>query len=669
MAADPAAPMLELVLPDGSARSVSAQTTGLQLAQQIGRKLAAAAVAYQMGEQVYDLSRPIPCGGPIRILTASDDDAEALNLVRHSCAHVMAEAVCRLFPDARLVYGPPVDQGFYYDIDCPTPIRAEDFARIEAEMAAIIAQDRPFTRVDLPREQGMARLRAEGNAYKLDNAERARGDLSFYATGQPGKDFEDLCRGPHVPSTGRIGAFKVTSVAGAYYRGDASLQQLQRVYGKAYYNRKTLEAELAREEEARKRDHRLLGRQLGLFLLSDRVGPGLVLWMPRGAILRQCLEDWLRDELRKRGYSPVYSPHIGSLDLYKTSGHYPYYEESQFPPIDLAARDKADTGYLLKPMNCPHHIQIYKAEPHSYRDLPVRLAEFGTVYRYEKSGELNGMTRVRGFTQDDAHLFCTHDQLEDELRDTVELVQSVIRTLGLSDFRVRFGKRDPDKAKYTGEPALWDRAEANIRNVLQAMGLAFTEEPGEAAFYGPKIDFVVRDVIGREWQLGTVQVDYNLPERFDLEYTGPDNKPHRPVMIHRAPFGSFERFCGILIEHFAGHFPVWLAPVQAVILPVSEQFDGYAASVEQALFAAGLRVQRDRSGERIGARIRAAQLSKVPVMLIVGEKEQSAGTVSLRMGTQGEISPMPLDRLVDQLARASRDRCNDADLAARLREA
>ncbi|HLL90080.1 MAG TPA: threonine--tRNA ligase, partial [Tepidisphaeraceae bacterium] len=469
--------------------------------------------------------------------------------------------------------------------------------------------------------------------------------VSIYRQG----DFTDLCRGPHVPSTGRIKAFKLNTVAGAYWRGDSSREQLTRVYGTAFFDKKQLDEHVKNLEEAKKRDHRVLGPQLGLFAIDEKVGQGLILWKPKGAEVRIQLQNFIGEHLRRQGYKQVFTPHIGRLDLYKTSGHFPYYRDSQFPPIvdrefyeqmakdncgcgELSNRmEKGDIdGYLLKPMNCPHHIRIYASDPHSYRDLPVRLAEFGTVYRWEKSGELGGMTRVRGFTQDDAHLFCTEDQVAGELLKCLELVKVVLTTLGMSDYRVRVGLRDPDSSKFVGDPAQWDKAEAACVAAAESLGVSFSKEPGEAAFYGPKIDFVVRDVIGREWQLGTVQVDYQLPQRFDLSYIGEDNKPHRPVMIHRAPFGSLERFIGVLTEHFAGAFPLWLAPVQVAVLSISEKSAAYGAEVGEQLKAAGVRAEVNNGAEKIGAKIRGATLDKVPYMLVVGEKEAEAKKVAVR---------------------------------------
>ncbi|RMF73667.1 MAG: threonine--tRNA ligase, partial [Planctomycetota bacterium] len=551
------------------------------------------------------------------------------------------------------------------------------------------AEDRPFTRYELPREEAMRKLEAEGNEYKIDNAQRAEGDtLSFYVTGARDSGcFEDLCRGPHVPSTRYIGAFKVMQVAGAYHHGDASKKMLQRVYGTAFPSKKELRAYLNQLEEAKKRDHRRIGAELGLFMFDPMVGPGLALWKPRGAVVRHVLESFMREQLIARGYQPVYTPHIGRLDLYRTSGHFPYYKDDQFPPMfeserarllndlwelayavggqqasdeerelyerlaeqhediraagypldaDVEQRLKRvrawlamEDGYLLKPMNCPHHIRIFASDRRSYRDLPIRLAEFGTVYRQEKSGQMHGMTRVRGFTQDDAHIFCSADQIQAELADCIDLTQYVLSTLALKDFRVRVGLRD-DSDKYVGTDENWRQAQEAILAAVRASGLPFVEEPGEAAFYGPKIDFVVRDCIQREWQLGTVQVDYNLPERFGLAYTGADDAEHRPVMIHRAPFGSIERFFGILIEHFRGAFPLWLAPVQAIVTTVSDKSHEYAMRVFEQCRDAGLRTEFDLSSDRIGAKIRNATLMKVPYILVVGEQEAAENKVNVR---------------------------------------
>ena len=599
-----------------------------------------------------------------------------LETLRHSCAHVLAEAILRIWPEAQFAAGPPVEQGFYYDVDLPHRISPEDFAKIEAEMQKIIAADQPFERkvvsraaaMELGRAGQLAALGERGvpSRYKLDILENiAEGEeISLYRNGA----FTDLCAGPHVASTGQIGAFALTAVASAYYKGDESNPQLQRIYGIAFAAPEELAKWREMMEEARKRDHRKLGKELQLFHVDEAVGAGLILWTPKGAVVRQELQNFISEELRRQGYEQVFTPHIGRLELFRTSGHYPYYADSQYPPLveretlhrlaeegctcaDLAHRlEKGEAeGYLLKPMNCPMHIKIFASQPRSYRDLPVRLAEFGTVYRWEQSGELNGMTRVRGFTQDDAHLFVTEDQMGAEIQGCLDLVKKVFRAFDMQDYRVRLGLRELGSDKYVGQAEDWDRAEEACRQAARTLGVPYSEEPGEAAFYGPKIDFVVRDVIGREWQLGTVQVDFQLPERFDLQYTGADNKPHRPVMIHRAPFGSMERFVGLLIEHFAGAFPVWLAPEQARVLPVSEKVADYAQEVAAELRKAGVRVGVDTSQDKLGAKIRLAQVEKVPYMIVVGGKEAESRQVSVRSRKAGDEGAHPIDSFVERI--------------------
>ncbi len=541
-------------------------------------------------------------------------------------------------------------------------------------MAKIVKEDRPFTRYELEYGEGIDKLNKEGSKYKIDNAHRAHEagslNLSWYATGKPGENWEDLCRGPHIPSTGKIGAFKIMSLASSYWHGDENSDRLTRVYGTAFFDNKQLKAHLNRLEEAKKRDHRVLGKQLDLFHIDEDVGQGLVLWTPRGSIIRHELQTWIGAELRKMGYTDVYCPHIGKLDLYKTSGHFPYYAESQFVPVmDRQFITKlADEGcscaelgnhihtgqlegYLLKPMNCPHHIKIYASQRRSYRELPIRLSEFGTVYRWEQSGELSGLTRVRSFTVDDAHLFCRPDQVETEVAGCLKLVKLAFDTLGLTDFRVRVGLRDPDSGKYVGKPEVWDKAESACRKAAAGLGAKVTEEPGEAAFYGPKIDFIVKDVIGREWQLGTVQIDYNLPERFGLEYIGDDNAPHRPVMIHRAPFGSMERFIGVLIEHFAGSFPLWLSPEQVRVLPISEKSADYAAKVNELLVERGVRSSVDDSNERVQAKIKHGSQWKIPYLAVVGPRDAEEGNVSVRaFGIEKDLGAMNAEAFADAIA-------------------
>jgi len=619
-----------------------------------------------------------------------------LEEIRHSSSHVLATALLRLFPDAKLDIGPPTDTGFYYDVDLDHKLTAEDLVKLEAEMKKVIDENQAFTRKEVSREEAVEIIKQRGQErYKLGRlADIPEGEkISFYQNGE----FVDLCAGTHVRYTKQIKAFKLLSIAGAYHRGNEKNKQLQRIYGTAFSSKEELQQYLDRIEQAKLRDHRKLGKELKLFHIDEDVGQGLILWTPAGAILRQELQNFISEELRKQGYSQVFTPHIGKLSLYKTSGHFPYYKESQFSPIiendalaqvlkencpcgEMMARldavseklrhdvngrvgreiipqertlpdDKLLDGFLLKPMNCPHHIKIFASQPHSYRDLPVRLAEFGTVYRWEQSGELNGMTRVRGFTQDDAHLFCTEEQVAKEVLGCLSLVKVVLNTLGMQDYRVRVGLRDPDSNKYTGNAENWDKAESACREAAKTLGVPFKEEPGEAAFYGPKIDFVVKDVIGREWQLGTVQVDYNLPIRFDLSYIGPDNQPHRPVMIHRAPFGSMERFCGVLIEHFGGDFPLWLAPEQIRLVPISDKVNDYAADLLAQLRAAGLRATLDEHSDKLGAKIRRAELEKIPYTLVLGAKEAEAKAISVRSRAKGDEGVHPFADFLERLKR------------------
>ncbi|HEY0968230.1 MAG TPA: threonine--tRNA ligase [Opitutaceae bacterium] len=617
-----------------------------------------------------------------------------LEELRHSASHILATAILRLFPDAKLDIGPPTDTGFYYDIDLDHKLTADDLTKLEAEMKKIADENQAFIRKEVSREEAVQIITSRGQErYKLGRlADIPEGEkISFYQNGE----FMDLCAGTHVRYSSKLKAFKLLTIAGAYHRGDEKNKQLQRIYGTAFPTKEELAQHLDRLEQAKARDHRKLGRDLKLFHIDEDVGQGLILWTPNGSIIRQELQDFIGGELRKQGYSQVFTPHIGKLELYKTSGHFPYYKESQFTafaePDDMARlasagctcaeltgrlegvsqhfadevnrragkevivksrimdADKLLSGFMLKPMNCPHHIKIFASQPHSYRDLPVRLAEFGTVYRWEQSGELNGMTRVRGFTQDDAHLFCTEDQVAAEVLGCLSLVKTVLTTLGMSDYRVRVGLRDPDSSKFTGNPEQWDRAEAACRTAAATLGVPFTEEPGEAAFYGPKIDFVIKDVIGREWQLGTVQVDYVLPVRFDLSYIGPDNQPHRPVMIHRAPFGSMERFCGVLIEHFGGDFPVWLAPEQVRLVPISDKVNEYGQALLAQLKAAGVRATLDEHSDKLGAKIRRSEIDKVPYTLVLGAKEAEAQAVSVRSRAKGDEGVLPFAAFLERV--------------------
>jgi threonyl-tRNA synthetase len=638
--------MLEVKLPDGTRKQYSRPVTPRDVALEIGPGLAKAALAAAVDGKVVGLDMPLPADGMVALRLLTKKDPEALDVMRHSCAHVMARAVMRLFDGVQLAFGPTTDQGFYYDMMLPRSLTEEDFAAIEAEMSRIIKANEAFERIEEPRAEALNVCRDLQQKFKVEHVQEGLADhptLSFYRQGE----FVDLCRGPHIPAAGAIGAFKLLSIAGAYWKGDQAREQLQRLYGTAWFTQEDLDQHLKAVEEAKRRDHRVLGRQLELFATSNLVGSGLILWLPKGAMIRGLLETFVREELTRRGYTPVYTPNIGRVELYQISGHFPYYADSQFKPIVMSE----DERYLLRPMNCPHHIMIYKSKPRSYRELPVRLAEFGTVYRYEQSGELGGMTRVRGFTQDDAHLFCTEEQVAEEFRGCMEMTQYVLKSLGMTDYRVRLGFRDPDSSKYVGSPAAWDRAEQALVKVCQSLGIEAQPEPGEAAFYGPKADFVVRDCIGREWQLGTVQLDYNLPspERFNLEYIGPDNQPHQPVMIHRAPLGSLERFIGVLIEHFAGAFPLWLAPEQVRILTVSEKSEAYGRELEQKLREAGLRVSGDYRSEKLGAKVRDGQLELIPYMFVVGPKDMEAGTVSVRDRLEGDLGAMPLAVAIEKL--------------------
>ena len=609
-----------------------------------------------------------------------------LERLRHSAAHVMATAILRIWPDAQFAAGPPVEDGFYYDVELKHRISPEDFPAIEAEMKKEIKANHVFEKIVVTREQAIKDAESgrlgwlserPGNPskFKLGNlADIPEGEeISYYKNG----DFIDLCAGPHVMRTGNVGAFRLTSVASAYYKGDVKNPQLQRIYGTAFKSKTEMDAYFAMLEEAKKRDHRMLGRVQELFVIDEAVGQGLVLWMPKGAIVRRELQNFILEELQKQGYQQVFTPHIGRLGLYRTSGHFPYYRESQFPPIiehgelaglategctcaELANRlEKGEVeGYLLKPINCPMHIRIYAQRPRSYRELPLRLAEFGTVYRWEQSGELGGMTRVRGMTQDDAHLFVTEDQLGPELQGCLGLVKTVLTTLSLAEYRVRVSLRDPGASKYVGDPANWDKAESALREAAKYLGVPFAEAPGEAAFYGPKIDFLVKDVVGREWQLGTVQLDYNLPERFDLTYIGPDNRPHRPVMIHRAPFGSMERFVGVLIEHFAGNFPLWLAPEQVRVLTIGDDAAvvDYAKAIVNELRSHQVRAEGDYGTDKINGKVQDAEKAKVHTMLVVGPRDIGAGSLSVRLHRKGNIGAKPRAEVIAGILAGIRER-------------
>ena len=630
-----------ITFPDNSIKEFDSGITGTQIAEGISRGLAKNALSITVNGEVWDLNRPIHDNAAIKINRW--DATEGKSTYWHSSAHLMAEAIEALFPGTRFGIGPSIENGFYYDIDMGDhSLTNEDLAAIESKMKEYAGRDVPYQREEVSWEKAVDYFKKKGDQYKLELLNEFKGQtISMYHQG----NFTDLCYGPHIPSTGRIKFIKLMSVAGAYWRGNEKNKMLQRIYGITFPTKQELDEYLFRLEEAKRRDHRKIGAEMELFLLSPKVGSGLPLWLPKGTIVREALEKFLREEQHKRGYLPVVTPHIANLELYKTSGHYPYYKDSQFAPITMDDGEQ----FLLKPMNCPHHHQIYSAKPRSYRDLPIRLSEFGTVYRYEQSGEMSGLTRVRGFTQDDAHIYCSHDQLKEEIARTVELTQFVFRTFGMEvTTRLSF-RDDKNMEKFGGDAAFWDQAQREIKEVADEMKLTYFIGVGEASFYGPKIDFMVKDAIGRTWQLGTVQVDYVMPERFQLEYTGNDGQKHRPVIIHRAPFGSFERFIGILIEHFAGDFPLWLAPVQAVVIPITDALAEYGKSIFEELKKAEIRVEYDDRNEKVGYKIRDWELKKVPYMLVVGEKEKSAGSVSVRQHKKGDLGTLALGKFIEQI--------------------
>ena len=631
---------ITVTFPDDSKKSFDAGTTGYEIAESISKGLARQALSITYNDEILDLDRPLTDDGRITINTWDSEDGKYT--FWHSSAHVLAEAVQELYPDAKFGIGPPIENGFYYDIDFgDESVGQDDLPAIEEKMIEMARKKSEFKRKKVSKDEALSFYEEKGNEYKIDLIEDLEeGTLTFYTQGE----FTDLCRGPHIPDSGEIKAVKLTNVAGAYWRGDVESEQLTRIYGISFPKQKLLEEHLHRIEEAKKRDHRKLGKELDIYMMDSMVGQGLPVWKPKGTILRRTLEEFLKEELLKRGYQEVITPHIGNIKLYETSGHYPYYKDSQFAPIEVE-----DEQYMLKPMNCPHHHRIYSSELRSYRDLPLRLAEFGSVYRFEQSGELSGLSRVRGFTQDDAHIYCTEEQLKDELINAIDLTQLVFKTFDMP-VKTRLSFRDPeDERKYAGEPEMWEKAEQNIREVAQSMDLDYFEAKGEASFYGPKIDFIIRDAIGRKWQLGTVQVDYVMPERFDLTYVGSDNERHRPVIIHRAPFGSMERFVSILIEHFAGDFPVWLAPTQVKIIPIADDHNEYAFSLASKLKDKEVRVEVDDRSEQIGSKIRDAETSKIPYMLIVGDREQSEGTVSVRRHKEGDIGTFDFSQFISTL--------------------
>jgi threonyl-tRNA synthetase len=633
--------MLNITLPDGSVRQVEPSTTGYDLAASISEGLARNALAVKVNGEIRDLHRPLTEDAALEILTWNDAGGKATYW--HSSAHLMAEALEALYPGVKLAIGPAVENGFYYDVDLGEgrSISSDDFPAIEKKMLELAKNKSQYTRREVPKAEAIAYFTEKQDPYKLELIDGLEdGQITFYTQG----NFTDLCRGPHIPDTGTIKAAKLMNVAGAYWRGDEKNKQLTRLYGITFPKAKELTEYLERLEEAKRRDHRKLGKELELFAFSDKVGAGLPLWLPKGTVLRERLEQFLRKAQVKSGYQPVVTPHIGAKELYVTSGHYEKYGADSFQPIKTP---NPGEEFFLKPMNCPHHCEIYRTKPRSYRDLPVRLAEFGTVYRYEQSGELHGLTRVRGFTQDDAHIFCRPDQVKEEFQKVIDLVLYVFKALGFVDFTAQISLRDPDnKSKYIGTDENWALAENAIQEATAEKGLTTVTEFGEAAFYGPKLDFMVRDALGRRWQLGTIQVDYNLPERFDLEYVTPDNTRARPVMIHRAPFGSLERFVAVLIEHTAGNFPLWLSPEQFTVLPISDKFADYAYEVKTRLEAVDLRGTVDARDERIGRKIRDAELAKTPYLLVVGEKEAQDGIVSVRRHGEGDIGSMPIEDFI-----------------------
>ena len=628
--------MIDITFPDGNVRQYAAGTTALDVAKSISEGLARVVLAASVNGEVRDLARPI--NADASIVFHKWDDKAGKQTYWHSSAHLLAEALESLFPGTKFGIGPAIDNGFYYDVDTgDRTLTPADFSKIEQKVLELARTKSEYVRTEVSKADAIKFFTEKNDAYKLELIEGLEdGQITFYQQG----NFIDLCKGPHIPSTENIKAVKILNLAGAYWRGDISRKQLTRIYAITFPKQKELEEYLVMLEEAKKRDHRKLGAELELFMFSEKVGQGLPMWLPKGTALRQRLEDFLKKEQIKRGYQPVITPHIGSKNLYVTSGHWEKYGEDSFQPILTPAKDEV---FLLKPMNCPHHCEIYGHRPRSYRELPIRFAEFGTVYRYEMSGELHGLTRVRGFTQDDAHIFCTQEQVKDEFLAVLDLTRFVLAKLGFDDYTAQISLRDPEnKSKYIGSDENWAKAEQAIIEAAAESGLVTVTALGEAAFYGPKLDFMVKDALGRSWQLGTIQVDYNLPERFDLTYVGADNQPHRPVMIHRAPFGSMERFTAVLIEHCAGKFPLWLSPEQFAILPVSDKFVEYSLQVKQALEAQDLRGFVDDRNETIGRKIRDNEMKRIPFLLIVGEKEVEAGTVSVRKqggdGDQGAVS-------------------------------
>lgn len=621
--------MILITFPDGSSRKFAAGTTPLQIAESISPRLAEETFAATVDGQSWDIQKPIDTDATIKL--HKWDDPEAKHAFWHSSSHLLAAALEQLYPGIKFGIGPAIDNGFYYDVDSPTPITEGDLAAIEQKMLELAREKQSFVRRDVSKAEAMDTYTQKGDEYKCELiGDLTDGTITFYTNGV----YTDLCRGPHLASTAPIKAVKLTAIAGAYWRGDEKRKMLTRIYGITFPKKALLDEYLALVEEAKKRDHRKLGKELELFTFSPRVGQGLPLWLPKGAALRERLENFLKGVQKQYGYEQVITPHIGMKDLYVTSGHYAKYGKDSFQPIHTPDENEE---FLLKPMNCPHHCEIYRSKPRSYKDLPVRLAEFGTVYRYEMSGELHGLTRVRGFTQDDAHLFCRPDQLKEEFKKVIDIVLYIFKTLDFKEFTAQVSLRDPEnREKYIGTDENWNKAESAIIEAAAEKGLSTTVETGEAAFYGPKLDFMVKDALGRKWQLGTIQVDYNLPERFDLTYKGSDDKEHRPIMIHRAPFGSMERFVAVLLEHTAGKFPLWLTPEQAVVLPISEKYNDYAQKVAKLLNNCDIRTRVDDRNEKIGRKIRDNELARTPILLIVGEAEQANETVTVRMQGEGK---------------------------------
>jgi threonyl-tRNA synthetase len=635
--------MIKITFPDNSVREFNAGVTGLQVAESISPRLAQDVLSVTVNEQLWDLTRPITCDASIKL--HKWDDEEGKHAFWHSSAHLMAEALQELYPGIKFGIGPAIENGFYYDVDPGTAIIKEsDLPAIEAKMAELAARKAVYLRNDIAKADAIAKFSEKGDEYKVELiTDLEDGTISLYTQG----NFTDLCRGPHLPDTSPIKAIKLLNVAGAYWRGDEKRKMLTRIYGVTFPKKKMLDEHLVMLEEAKKRDHRKIGKELELFAFSETVGKGLPLWLPRGTALRLRLEDFLKKIQRRFDYQQVMTPHIGNKQLYVTSGHYAKYGKDSFQPINTPEEGEE---YLLKPMNCPHHCEIYKVKPRSYKDLPLRMAEFGTVYRYEQSGELHGLTRVRSFTQDDAHIFCRPDQLKDEFLKVMDIIFIIFKALDFENFEAQISLRDPEnKEKYIGSDENWEKAESAIIEACQAKGLKARIELGEAAFYGPKLDFMVKDALGRRWQLGTIQVDYNLPERFELEYTGDDNMKHRPVMIHRAPFGSMERFVAVLIEHTAGKFPLWLTPDQVVILPISEKFNDYAYELAKEMNMQDIRVQVDDRNEKIGRKIRDNELKRIPYMLIVGEKEAENRQVSVRRQGEGDKGTLSIDEFISMV--------------------